>query len=117
MKITKESLMEVFKVENDAAAMAINIIKGKVPDEVLQDFRSVRQLHNYDRDYARLLVLNELLECHGVEAIGEQPDFTASYLNVGETYATTLVHFDDSGKFELTSWGDVVESLGNSEEE
>jgi len=55
---------------------------------------------------------NELLECHGVEAVFSnvddmEPAFT--YCNTGDSYVGTLV-LTDTGRYLVSSWGDMVES-------
>lgn len=46
---------------------------------------------------------------HGVEVF-DTPDGPCLYLNAGDAYATTLVHF--RGKFRVTTWGDIAEKYG-----
>lgn len=108
-----ERLAEIFKVDISTAKKALKILRGKYTDEQLMEFDSVRQLYNYDREYAIQLVLNELLGCYGIEAIHD-PEcddvIVADYLNVGETYAPTII-FPIEGSPFIGSWGDFVESL------
>ena len=63
----------------------------------------------------RLLVMNWLLDTHGVEAIFDSKTSTMApwlcYLNTGQTYTTTLVYRPGSGAFALQSWGDAVENF------
>jgi hypothetical protein len=73
-----------------------------------------------------LEALDELLKTYGVEAIHDERfhrpfdsyfgDIVASYLNNGDTYATTIVldHIDD--RWRLMSWGDFVEGLDEKAE-
>ena len=58
--------------------------------------------------------LDQLLGTHGVEYIAEDPGAMNPgehfyYLNTGDTYTTTIVRHN--GRWKLTSWGDLVESL------
>lgn len=60
-----------------------------------------------------LSALNELLECHGVEAFrgrGDQSHAIAEYLNTGDTYSATILFRHDTGTFRLTTWGDFYEA-------
>lgn len=50
---------------------------------------------------------------HGVESF-ETREGVCYYLNAGDTYATTLVYFLD--RFHVTTWGDIAEAYGNSDE-
>jgi hypothetical protein len=59
-----------------------------------------------------LSALNELLECHGVEAFCTNHDrmhAIAEYLNTGDTYSATILFRHDTGTFRLTTWGDFFE--------
>ncbi len=59
---------------------------------------------------------NKLTQAHGVEAIrGDYHvdnyyfDVVALYVNMGDTYAPTLLYNTDTDTWILTSWGDWVE--------
>lgn len=60
---------------------------------------------------------NRLLQGHGVEALRSEGahvdnyhyDIIAAYVNLGDTYATTLVYDTEQGEFLLTSYGDFLE--------
>ncbi len=57
--------------------------------------------------------LNELLECHGVEALrSENSVFFAvvEWLNTGDTYSPTILFKYDTDRFYLTTWGDFMEA-------
>ena len=59
-----------------------------------------------------LSALNELLECHGVEAFNTRQDqfhAIAEYLNTGDTYSATVLFRHDTGTFRITTWGDFFE--------
>ena len=72
-----------------------------------------------------LEMLNELIETCGVEAIEDNRfyvdryygNIVASYLNTGDSYATTLLLDHIDNRWRLTSWGDFVESLDERAEE
>lgn len=58
-----------------------------------------------------MMALNEILEGHGVEAVirsGNPPD--AEYVNMGDTYATTLIWDCKTKSFRLQSLGDWIEA-------
>jgi hypothetical protein len=60
-----------------------------------------------------LSALNELLECHGVEAWNDGRDrmhASVEYLNTGDTYSATILFRHDSSTFRLTTWGDFFEA-------
>ncbi len=60
--------------------------------------------------------IDRLLGNHGVEGLGEAlgsyygdaPQY--SYSNTGDTYAGTVIQDNETGRYLLTSWGDLVES-------
>jgi len=53
-----------------------------------------------------------ILECYGVECI-ENPDNcnspSYSYVNTGDTYTRTLLYNHKTGRYLISSWGDIVE--------
>ena len=55
----------------------------------------------------RLTVINGLLETFGVEGIETDHFGWLEYCNAGNTYTTTICHFD--GHFVVSSWGDLIE--------
>lgn len=59
----------------------------------------------------QMLAINEVLEGHGVEAVfGDDPRWPdMEYVNMGDTYTTTIVYDWTKDRFEIASWGDWVE--------
>lgn len=56
--------------------------------------------------------INDILEGHGVEAIwGEAETMlpAAEYINMGDTYDSTILYDHTRAKWEVTTWGDWVE--------
>lgn len=76
--------------------------------------------HLPSRDELIMSMLDERLDGCGVEPIRIEGswvdkyhmDIVASYVNFGDTYATTVVLDHRTGRFIVTSWGDYVESRG-----
>lgn len=59
-----------------------------------------------------MCALDEILEGYGVEPIWSEDDElipTAEYVNMGDTYVTTLLLNRVTGSIQITSWGDWVE--------
>jgi len=88
------------------------------PEEVEAVETWVSQCYNQPSDNElKMKALNALFECYGVEAIrveGEwldnyHGDIVATYLNVGCTYAPTVVLDHESGEFLVTTYGDWLE--------
>jgi len=64
----------------------------------------------------RLCAINEALNGYGVEVIGDmnQGDdnkIHAEYINMGDTYSATILFDRHRGRFQLTTWGDWVETF------
>ena len=63
---------------------------------------------------AILEVVDELMDGNGVEYIDSHADTMRSqdglsYVNMGDTYDTTLLYDHKTGRFSVGSWGDIVE--------
>lgn len=58
----------------------------------------------------RLHVLDALAATHGVEAFETRRLGWCEYLNAGDTYTPTLLHFN--GSYRVACWGDIVEKHG-----
>ena len=61
----------------------------------------------------RMTALNELAETSGVEAFQLYDGTHCDYLNAGDTYAATIVHYH--GKYRVSTWGDIAERLGGQD--
>jgi hypothetical protein len=78
----------------------------------------VRQCYNEpDLDSQRMEAANDLMDGFGVEAIWPKGETAgscvpplATYVNMGDPYDATLIYHEESGHFNLGSWGDFVES-------
>lgn len=72
--------------------------------------------HDPPPDHAIMLVADKLMNGSGSEGLtGEYVDryyqnIQASYVNLGDTYSTTLLFDHVNQRFVITSWGDFVES-------
>ena len=63
---------------------------------------------------AILEVVDGLMDGNGVEYIDSHADTMRSqdglsYVNMGDTYDTTLLYDHKTGRFSVGSWGDIVE--------
>lgn len=56
---------------------------------------------------------NSILDGHGVERLDVETrragTLSAEYVNMGDTYVTTLIYDHHADRFRITSWGDMVE--------
>ena len=85
----------------------------------------INQCYNKPNDIEiKMDALNELLEGHGVESIRMEEVYLDSYwsntiglyVNMGDTYNTTIVYSIIDDSFLLTSWGDYYEDVENTKE-
>jgi hypothetical protein len=87
----------------------------------------VRSLHSDPyrsgiwRTTVALHAINVLVDGHGIEGLGEPRggDYAPpyEYINMGDTYAATLVYKRDTDTLSIGSWGDIAESLPSQEEQ
>lgn len=133
-----QCIADAFRVTLFEANLALLIMFGKVnpgrfPTALARRFphTSSRQWWTSDfwsglrrdpRNEIKLLMLDELLGTCGIEAIRTDEhidnyhlDIRASYLNTGDTYATTLLLDHKERVWKLRSWGDFVESIEGEE--
>lgn len=93
------------------------LLKGEVKTRT---YKSVQELERscYNPPgyvYRLMTALNEVLEGYGIECLwkrGDHPgsdDPMAEYINLGDTYTTTLLRKLDTGTVMITSWGDFAE--------
>jgi hypothetical protein len=89
-------------------------------EETLQALRYALQTGDRGRNVERVLAeCNTLLEGFGVECIAQDgntsPQYTdgsdilAEYVNMGDTYACTVLYNYRTQTYQITSWGDFVE--------
>ena len=77
-------------------------------------YRSVKSLisqcHNPPCYTDRLMTaLNEIVEGHGLETIYKDGEPTFEYINMGDTYSTTIMRNIQTGRVFVACWGDIVE--------
>lgn len=116
-----KKLTEAFRDVDDKDAKLIRKFAKAVDDrheleELVEGYAPaaayVRQLHTipYSSRSGRLSVvlhaLDSIVEGFGIESLGERYE----YVNMGESYATTLVYDNELDRLTLESWGGIVES-------
>lgn len=112
MAPSKQKLTEAF---GDCGKDLRNIITGQRSPMTCP--RTEEWVHScYNPPNPRELQMNaldEIMVGFGVEAIRSGPSsddkIIATYVNMGDTYNTTIVYNYDTDQFEITSWGDWVE--------
>ena len=122
-----DELEKAFPDLNVYNLILIDLITNKqLNPKILKRFESVEkwvnQCFNPPSDTElELYALNELLEGHGVEAIYMETVYVDSYwnncigeyINMGDTYLTTIVYDTINQSYHLTSWGDFYEAAEN----
>ena len=115
-----KALVDVLNITPEQAATARGLIRGEVRTKDAERFPKAnayfQSCHHEPGRLTRILeCLNEVLEMHGVEILGECRTYgpPAEYLNAGDTYTATLLFDHIAGNFKLTSWGDWYEKNEN----
>ena len=102
----------------------IELDNDETIDDCLGMFKSVQQLRKQcfnkpDTIQEKLTVLNELIDGHGIEPIQVSEELyqdsyygncIGEYINLGDTYITTIVFNTIEREWLVTSWGDYFES-------
>ena len=102
----------------------IELDNDETIDDCLGMFKSVQQLRKQcfnkpDTIQEKLTVLNELIDGHGIEPIQVSEELyqdsyygncIGEYINLGDTYITTIVFNTIDREWLVTSWGDYFES-------
>ena len=102
----------------------IELDNDETIDDCLGMFESVQQLRKQcynkpDTIQEKLTVLNELIDGHGIEPIQVSEELyqdsyygncIGEYVNLGDTYITTIVYNTIEREWLVTSWGDYFET-------
>ncbi len=107
-------LADVFKIDDDTARLVRRVLHGEIdPCEACDRTAAwVRQCyHDPPWDAQAQHAADALLEGHGIEAVWGDDEMVpaCTYSNQGDTYTATLVF--RGNRAELTTLGDIVESL------
>ena len=104
----------------DRAEEIIGLVKGsRDPEDYISVESWVRQCYNKpSREEMVMCAFNEILEGYGIEAIrdenvwidGFHMDIVAVYVNMGDSYTTTILLDHEENEYVVTSYGDWVES-------
>ena len=102
------------------AAVSERRLTAAFPDLAFNEIQSIQALMRVTltpEDVDRTLELvNKLLNAYGIEAIRDGDweeyylDIGVLYVNMGDTYDTTILFDTRTERYLLSSWGDYVES-------
>ena len=105
-------------IEKPQAAIIRGLMRGDInPEKIAQTEVWISQCYNRPSDDELIMhAIDAVLENFGVEALGSDlggfyrhaPQY--SYSNTGDSYAATVILDNETGRFIVSSWGDLVES-------
>lgn len=117
-----KQLSEALNIEHETATRIVGLITGRVDYKVHPAvIKWAEKCYHDPRDNANsraeciMEAINAELQGYGIESIvGRYVDryhqnVQAIYVNMGDTYNTTILHDNEKGKFIFTSWGDWAE--------
>lgn len=113
MTPTVKRMMRDLHIDKETATKVRKLMTGELdPLTVPACAQWVRQCyHSPHHVEAELCAIDAVLGTHGVEGLGRpgrlSPHF--SYCNTGDSYATTVCYNHIKRRYEITSWGDLVE--------
>jgi len=117
LALTGQHIADACKVDKELADDVYRLIRGI---DSTRQYENMWEDEPYINDYTReeqvLFIANILLGGHGVESIegnyldGYYQNVQLSYVNMGDTYSTTIIFDNLRQDFLLTSWGDIVEN-------
>ena len=102
------------RLSKEVKSKARQVIGGQIPADEFETVKTwiAQCYHMPTPNELKLKALNEVLEGYGVEGIANPSDSSeqiAVYVNMGDTYAETVVYDIATREFAFTSWGDFFE--------
>ena len=103
--------LETATMDKSKAKELRELLKG---ERKTRDYKSVQQLESQcfnspDHVYRLMTACNEIMEGFGLEVVSKDGNAVYEYVNLGDTYTTTLIRHIPSGRYIVGSWGDIVE--------
>ena len=110
---SRKKLTEAFGLSLEKADLVRNLIQTKAKTRNAELFPRSNAVFNacyYVPHYTERLMecLNEVLDGHGVESLGDNMSPCALYINMGDTYSPTLLLNYKTHTIRLTTWGDFA---------
>ena len=108
--------MSAFSITDASTArIIVRLCNGTLDPEAFEAGKArAQECYNRPSDTDLVLtVVNTLVDAHGVEGVPYETDAMydgdfISYVNMGDTYAATIVWSPDKG-YRIESWGDAYE--------
>jgi hypothetical protein len=103
---TLKKIGTTLNITREQAQQVRGLITGKIPTGQYKSVvQWVRQCYNEPTiAEKRMVALNEIIGGYGVE-VGRN----FAYVNMGDTYATTIIRCGHNAKYVVSSMGDMVE--------
>jgi hypothetical protein len=117
-----QDLADILQVTEARVKEIKALIAGKKdPKEYSRVRNWINQCYNMPNDVELILeACNEVLQGFGVEYIAHCNDgfdydsmYGLSYVNLGDTYKTTVIYNHAKEKFTINCWGNIVERSNN----
>ena len=112
-----ETITKILNITIEQAIQVKGVIEGNIDPLSFESVtRWVGRCYNMPSKFElKLEALNEIIEGYGIEYIQHKDDtFTdpqgLTYVNLGDTYANTIIFDHSCNSFKLCSFGDIVES-------
>jgi hypothetical protein len=126
LSYTNRHICELLNIECNKAEDIKKVISGYLLPENFKTVKTwINQCYNKPSvNELKLCAINEIMSGYGVEGIEVSSDFfqhfyygncIASYINLGDTYTTTVLFDHRTEKFYIISWGDFYEGLNIKE--
>jgi len=115
-----DKLIDIGKISSRfvSSPLVQNLINklGICRKDALKLKSKMKNARTYSEIDATLDMANQMMNGHGVESI-DRPDYidgyyyytSILYVNMGDTYSTTLMYLTDRSCFEIGNWGSYVE--------
>jgi hypothetical protein len=108
-------ILTVIRDKRDLSEYIFDFLEKEYPNT----YKWVRACLNLpDNIEIKLEMINEIMGGYGIETLSEEnwdnyqyPHY--SYVNMGDTYATTILFNHVSERWILSSWGDIAEQFLN----
>jgi hypothetical protein len=109
-----KTLAEVFGDRAKEARAILEMDRAQLLDLPAGRARA-RECYNPPSTLDLIMTCLNALDCgtYGVEAFRTRRGRWCEYLNTGDTYAPTLMHYRN--RFRVASWGDIAERYGTRE--
>lgn len=96
--------LKELNLDDEQTATVLGLINGTLePESIEATERWIRQCYHRPSNASLVMhAIDATIETHGVEALGESPDFCSpppfEYCNAGDTYVATIIRDNETGE-------------------